>query len=620
MADLLPGYTYDKDSQRYRNSDTGRFVSRTKVLGLLDQQVNKVESNLNNLYDLYTKTDMGKGVYVEAVGQELRRAHLQQAALAKGGWDKLTQSDYGRAGQALRQIYPKIRGTADDIDSGKVSEAQVKHRNTAYAGSGRRIYHATEQQNAQPGDGKVMVEQRILDSNAQHCEDCLNYAELGVQPAGRLPVPGEACRCGDNCRCGIRRWEVSRAEYEKIVGKESMTHELQTDALKLVEKAMRPNGTVPIKIIAPGWGSSGYYSSEMLQEQTDKFQAGTQMFWDHPTPDEESERPEGTLRNLAGVLVSDAQWSEAHGPGLYADMKPFSEYADAIEEMAPHIGVSIRAAGVAEMGRAEGRDGRIIKEITGVQSVDFVTTPGAGGQIIEMFEAARDGKPLAKLSEGVGAAIKSILAEQDKTEQQFCDDCELEEHVARGILSGDIDAPTGEQYRRIADYLNVNVGKLQPTRESKTKDNTIMDEKLQEALDQIAQLSEQNKKLQESQQVALAKDKAAEALAESGLPEPTRARLAKQLSAVAPIKEGMLDTEAFDTLIEAAITEAKAEVDAILSESKTSDAPVIRDMGGNGTGTSNQRKDEEIDAQLESAFAALGLSESAAKVAANGRI
>ncbi len=52
--------------------------------------------------------------------------------------------------------------------------------------------------------------------------------------------------------------------------------------------------------------------------------------------------------------------------------------------------MSIRANGKAKEGVApDGRKGKIIEQLTHGISVDYVTTPGAGGQILQLFEAAR---------------------------------------------------------------------------------------------------------------------------------------------------------------------------------------------------------------------------------------
>lgn len=168
--------------------------------------------------------------------------------------------------------------------------------------------------------------------------------------------------------------------------------DLAPEFVALVEKAVRRDGTIPIKVIAPGWGSSGYYPAEVLQRDgPTAFPAGLQMFWDHQTATEEAERPEGSLDDLAAVLTTPARWDAAGaaGPGLYADAKVFENYRPSVDSLAPHIGVSIRANGRAQPGEAEGRKGPIIQAIAAAKSIDFVTKPGAGGQILQLFEAAR---------------------------------------------------------------------------------------------------------------------------------------------------------------------------------------------------------------------------------------
>ena len=175
--------------------------------------------------------------------------------------------------------------------------------------------------------------------------------------------------------------------------KESEDTEIIGDYIPLVEQAVRKDGTIPIRVIAPGWGTSGYYSPEVLERDGPTvFTKGLHMHLDHPTVKEEAERPERSVKDLAAVLVDNAMWNSEGiaGPGLYADAKVFEPYQAAINELAPHIGVSIRAVGKASHGEVEGRKGTIIEGITAAKSVDFVTAAGAGGEILQLFEAARD--------------------------------------------------------------------------------------------------------------------------------------------------------------------------------------------------------------------------------------
>ena len=210
----------------------------------------------------------------------------------------------------------------------------------------------------------------------------------------------------DKVELALRRtWDDLQAEMDaedapakddepepKADAEEAAEIEMAGDVVALQEGAVRKDGTVTVKVIAPGWGSSGYYAPDVLARDGSKvFTKGTKMFWDHATASQEAARPEGELDRLAGEFLTDAAWNEdgKAGPGLYADAKVFGRYRDAVAELAPHIGVSIRAMGKAKEGEADGKRGPVIQSFTAARSVDFVTTPGAGGKIISLFEAAR---------------------------------------------------------------------------------------------------------------------------------------------------------------------------------------------------------------------------------------
>lgn len=196
---------------------------------------------------------------------------------------------------------------------------------------------------------------------------------------------------------------------------EATSTSITGDIIPLVEKAIRTDGTLLTKVIQPGWGSSGYYSPELLERDGPTiFPTGLHMYLDHPTESEEIERPERSVKDLAGVLSSDARWMAdgPAGPGLYADIKPVNGFEEVIDDLAPHIGVSIRASGRFVEGEAEGQSGRLISEFIAGHSVDFVTQAGAGGQILELFESARGERRTVPEPEEVH------MSEQELTEAQ----------------------------------------------------------------------------------------------------------------------------------------------------------------------------------------------------------
>jgi len=184
--------------------------------------------------------------------------------------------------------------------------------------------------------------------------------------------------------------------------KESVDIEILGDVIPLKEGAVGQDGTAYLKLIAPGRGASGFYPAEVLKRDGPSiFKAGTKNFWNHQTDAEESARPEGDLRDLASVLTEDAHYEDSGpaGPGLYARAKVFENFRQPVDDLAKHIGMSIRASGKAKEGKApDGKSGPIIEQLTRGISVDYVTTPGAGGKILQLFEAAR--KPASNPTEG----------------------------------------------------------------------------------------------------------------------------------------------------------------------------------------------------------------------------
>jgi phenylpyruvate tautomerase PptA (4-oxalocrotonate tautomerase family) len=145
-------------------------------------------------------------------------------------------------------------------------------------------------------------------------------------------------------------------------------------------------GNMLIQLITPGTGSSGEYSAEVLESaaQDRVFPAGTLMFADHPGEAEMYDRPERSIRDVAGVLVEDARWD---GGALVAEAKTYGPWTQVLTEMADAIGVSIRAS--AEVGEAKPGQKPTISRLVEAVSVDFVTHAGRGGAIREVYESAR---------------------------------------------------------------------------------------------------------------------------------------------------------------------------------------------------------------------------------------
>lgn len=157
----------------------------------------------------------------------------------------------------------------------------------------------------------------------------------------------------------------------------------------LLAEATGTPGRYRVQLINPGWGSSGHYSPDVLAEAATRkvFPAGLKMFADHPTITEETDRPERSVRDVWGKLVTDA--TVGSDGELLAEVQVRPDVEPVVDFLSDAIGLSLRGAGTFEIGEAEGRTGRIITRIEEATSVDFVTDAGRGGQILGLVESAR---------------------------------------------------------------------------------------------------------------------------------------------------------------------------------------------------------------------------------------
>lgn len=391
--------------------------------------------------------------------------------------------------------------------------------------TGTRLYQRGYSATA---DGKITLGVDVAEVQARTV-----YQAVGEQPPTPQPAPqptSESSAAGDALTEAV------------IVG----------DVIPLVERSVRRDGTVPVKVIKPGWGSSGYYDAAVLERDgAAAFPKGTKMFWNHPTATEEADRPERDLRDLAAETVSDARYDKngPAGPGLYADAKVFGTYAESVEELAPHIGVSIRTQGTAKAGTVDGKSGPVVESLlpaSAATSIDFVTTPGAGGQVLQLFEAARGGR-------------------------------------------------------------------VTPTPQPTQEDTPVSDELSESVRQRLEAQDTEIARLREGALFREARDVATAVLGPIDLPDVTRARLVESLAKNPPVTEAKaLDTEAFKTRIDESV---KAEIEYLARAAGIGDGQV-RGMGG---GSPEPIAEADLEKELSSAFGGLGLSESAAAIAAGGR-
>ena len=221
----LPGYTYDAASGRYRRADTGRFVKRDTITDLLETSISQRARDVRRGFEAVLNEELGITPWLHRMAQELKREHLELAALAAGGWDRLTPADYARIDGRLNFDFKHLAVMAREIADEKVSLAQGLNRLDMYLGSARREYLDIERNGrlARVKDGYALIAKRFL-GYAEHCQDCQDMAMWPWRPADVVPIPGEGTRCLTNCRCTIEYKETPLAYMEAVASEFNPNH------------------------------------------------------------------------------------------------------------------------------------------------------------------------------------------------------------------------------------------------------------------------------------------------------------------------------------------------------------------------------------------------------------
>lgn len=378
---------------------------------------------------------------------------------------------------------------------------------------------------------------------------------------------------------GEKKTEVTMRMIYEPVGQQTETSrpaaplgrlELR-EIVDLSEKGMAKDGTIRIKVISPGHGSSGYYPEATLKRDGPRvFRKGLHMYANHPTAREASERPERDIRELMGTLTEDAEWQDnaKHGPGLYARASVLQPWRPFVEQASPHIGVSIRAWGQGKPGEVDGQKTKIIERIDDAASVDFVTRAGAGGKVLDLMESIRASLAPPGSSDETNAAQNRESEENRMAEEKAL--TELRESYA--TLQG--------KYEKLStDFERLHEREI-------LRDN--------------------------AQRVSALVEKHGRAL-----PQMTRNRLIKTLTINPPLTEkGELDGTKLEEVVKAEVAEAAAEVAAITGAGRVSgNGAAAADPDG---GSSIDEK--KLDEVILSNFASMGLNETTAKIAAAGRV
>lgn len=199
----VPGWGWNEVAQRYIHE--GRFVSPTQVRGAIDAFVEGTSDRLKALTLELRSGSLTLGQWQTAMASEIKASHLASAVAANGGWANMTPESFGQVGGLLKEEFKYLNRFASQIAEGaptaNVDSDAILNRVALYGEAPRHTYEEARLTNER--DSGFDIEWNELGA-ADHCDECVDWTEMGEVATGTIPLPGERT-CGNKCHCRVRR-------------------------------------------------------------------------------------------------------------------------------------------------------------------------------------------------------------------------------------------------------------------------------------------------------------------------------------------------------------------------------------------------------------------------------
>lgn len=197
---------------RYRDLRTGRFIGWNAVEAIAVRDANKTERDLIRIFKEFKGEKIDQYEFERRLHQRLKESYIVQTALGKGGVSQLTKKDYGTIGNNLKEYYRRSEKSIEGFVFGEVSEKQLVSRIKNYARNSHIQY-----QIAHVGMREKLGYEgwRSLNTNANHCGECISHQTLGYVSAKKIVPLGYKCGCRMHCKCRIK-WRKVKNISDKL--------------------------------------------------------------------------------------------------------------------------------------------------------------------------------------------------------------------------------------------------------------------------------------------------------------------------------------------------------------------------------------------------------------------
>jgi len=198
-------------SGRYRD-ERGRFVASSTVRRELDRYLDTADP-AKALAEALRGRQVSLADWEVGMRRVVKNTHLNAIALERGGYANLTHSDYGRAGQIIREQYGYLKGFAADIASGKQRlDGTLGVRAKLYSQAARTSLYKSKAANMRLEVTHVRTRRSARDS----CRQCLDLdGKVFRINDPSFPLPGQRI-CRANCQCHLEYLSMGEGDEYQV--------------------------------------------------------------------------------------------------------------------------------------------------------------------------------------------------------------------------------------------------------------------------------------------------------------------------------------------------------------------------------------------------------------------
>ena len=195
-------YVFDAVSDRYRDTETGRYVNRSDALAYVERSFDASRGVVNNYAAAVIGGQISPADWRNQMREEIKGEYIRQYLLGRGGRGSMTDEDWGSTGGMISEQFKWLDSFADEVAAGDMSEAQIAARARMYVNSAREAY---ERGHYRAVRGTKDEAHWDIDTGKENCDDCIAQSDRGWIPIDQIDIyPGQGqTQCKTNCGCSF---------------------------------------------------------------------------------------------------------------------------------------------------------------------------------------------------------------------------------------------------------------------------------------------------------------------------------------------------------------------------------------------------------------------------------